>query len=255
MRSRRKGSIKCEGFKHSTRAIVCNLLLASQVALFVSTLLHNKRTLPGFLYSELSLAFHRRHPQVALNEGGADALSPILDAQGLTHELLICSFQYHPLLAQSDESVIETVNAIDRTVSWNLYPKVFSFFKNECSEADELLRRNCAGVKIANDEATTRALLATATARSGIDKMHCLTRFVEMVSADCGGNGASADDLVPALVYAIARACPQMHLHAELAFIEKFCRNEIMFFGKDGYALTSVKGAVTAATRGDDESS
>jgi len=245
-------SLKCSSL--TSIFLCCGLFysLAVQVALFVGTLLHNRNSLPGYLYLELLRAFNARHPQSAASETLENHYSPIYDCQGLAHELVLCTFQYHPLLAQSDESVIETIDAIDRTVLWELYPKVFPYFVNECNEADEILRSNCGKNEELFNKAATRALLATASARSSIDKMYCITRFVEAVSLDGGAIDTSADELLPALIQAIAPVCHRMSLHAELFFIDKFCRNELMFSGKDGYALTSLKGAVMAATYGKD---
>jgi len=223
-----------------------------QVALFVGTLLHNINSLPGFMFSELLRAYRDRHPQSGATVQVEHNFSPIFDCQGVAHELVLCTFQYHPLLAQSDESVIETINAIDRTVHWEVYSNLISYFESECKEADESLRRNCAKTESFYNEAATRALFATASARSGTDKMYCVTRFVEAVSSESGRMDTSADDLLPALIHAIASVCHQMSLHAEILFIEKFCRNELMFTGKDGYALTSLKGAVMSATYGSD---
>mmetsp|Transcript_286 Transcript_286/g.349 ORF Transcript_286/g.349 Transcript_286/m.349 type:complete len:1072 (-) Transcript_286:246-3461(-) len=58
-------------------------------------------------------------------------------------------------------------------------------------------------------------------------------------------NSLSADDLLPLLAKHVSLANIP-YLHAELAFVTLFCRDEALLIGRHGYALTSLCAAVKA---------
>ena len=253
----------------------CNL--DERVNVFVVKLLFDPKTIPGALCDSLVVDYGQRHatgsqenseedPSRRTREGaqetsavaeadadGKEAVppkpSPILDALGLIHEVLSSVFQYHMKLAESEETIMVTINAVDRVVLAPLYDNVMKFLIGEHKAADDALTAKLAGLSIPDqriNQDAMRAVASAISARTAYDKLLCFTRFVECVSASCDQkSGSSADDLLPALCSHVV-ASEFGGLHAEMAFIELFSRNDFMLLGREGYALTSVQAAITA---------
>ena len=99
-------------------------------------------------------------------------------------------------------------------------------------------------------EEALRVLAAMGHAsHTALDKMRAITRFVECVASSLP-EPASADDLMPSLCLHVSAAAAAkvgpVSMHAEIEFVELFCRDDLLLLGREGYALASVKGAVSA---------
>jgi hypothetical protein len=266
----------------------CNL--EERVNVFIAKLLFDVRTIPGALCDALVAEYGKRHGNKdkegegfaedaqrdkerelecrQLLEGAAqredgrppehsEAVavlsrpSPILDALGLIHEILLSVFQYHIKLAESEETIVVTINAVDRLVIAPLYDRIMQFLVDEHRAADagfasKLMSVNFSSSDERVDHDALRALASAISARTAYEKLLCFTRFVERVSSNCDRRkGSSADNLLPALCLHFV-ASDIYSIHAELAFIDHFSRNDFMLLGREGYALTSVQAAVTA---------
>uniref|UniRef100_A0A6U1A6V6 Phorbol-ester/DAG-type domain-containing protein n=1 Tax=Rhizochromulina marina TaxID=1034831 RepID=A0A6U1A6V6_9STRA len=196
--------------------------------------------------------------------------SPILDAMGLAHELIAAVLHYHERLSQRDESIIATINAVDRVVLGEIYPTLFSDVQGRFRSADTALREKLdhASAERVSDggsgaegsasgwdmsefsQAQVTAagtLAAVAKARTTLDKMRCLVRAVECTAAACP-HAPTADDLVPALARTVALSMllePSLAMHSEVAFTDELCRDDLLCLGKEGFALTSVTAALS----------
>jgi len=260
--------------EQTSQELVDECALEERVNVFVARCCLDPSTLPGALFRALVLDFKERHgmaagarstgsdidPATAEEDGpaavaaGAEAFSAVLDALGLTHQVISASFHYHPVLGRSDESAAETINAVDRLCFGEIYEAVFWDLVQQCSEADEALAAVL--VRVVDlvprgawcSEEALRALAETSRAKTALDKMRCLGRFVDCVGSTLAGS-ASADDLVPALLRHVAVGGGGLRLHAELAFTERFCRDDLLLIGQDGYVLTSMTAAVTSLRR------
>ena len=246
----------------------CNL--DERVNIFVAKLLLDPKTIPGALYEGLVEEFHLRHTTdyrsakissdetVVLSTLESECIepeaTPVLDALGLIHEILSAVFQYHLLLAQNEETIIVTINAVDRVVLSVLYEKLLNYLALEHCADDEKLNMKLIELEVSTLIAggdALRALEAAFNARIAYEKLICLTRFVECISEGCKDKtDSTADDLLPAicshLVIFVCENIRRIRLHAELAFIQHFSRNDTLLLGREGYALTSVRAAVTA---------
>lgn len=213
-----------------------------QVSLFVTSILFNIQTVPGILWGSFERLFADRQ------SGRMRAL----DVHGMTHELILAVFQYNPLLYQTDEIAIETVNCVDRVVFGSVYDSVFEYFVSESQSADDSLASKLAGVgevPRAHDLQAMRSLASLQYARTSFDKMKCVTRFVEVIASP----GLAADDLIPALCRSVLVGINHLSLRifSELAFMDYFSRGDVAFYGKDGYSLTSLSAAVDWLARTD----
>ncbi|KAJ8599080.1 hypothetical protein CTAYLR_007616 [Chrysophaeum taylorii] len=82
-------------------------------------------------------------------------------------------------------------------------------------------------------------------ARTARGKLRALVATLEALAAELGETGVASDDLMPALCDTLLQANLQ-HPAAEIAFAKRFCRDEKLLLGADGYALTSFEIALAA---------
>ena len=267
----------------ASQPLLDGCLLEERVNVFVSRVVLNPRTLPGALFRGLLSDFaqrhrrHGRHVAVAAQGGSAggtagdDSPPPMrstptsqeasapLDALGLIHEVISAVFHFHPHLGADDLSAAETINAVDRLCFGEIYEAVFAHVSAGCRDEDEALRVRCGGCRaypnevaktVGLSEEALRVLAAMGHAsHTALDKMRAITRFVECVASSLP-EPASADDLMPSLCLHVSAAAAAkvgpVSMHAEIEFVELFCRDDLLLLGREGYALASVKGAVSA---------
>ena len=66
-----------------------------------------------------------------------------------------------------------------------------------------------------------------------------------VAEATDGAAQVNADDLLPAVAKHVVFA-RMPHVHSELAFIGRFCRDDPLVLGREGYAMATLAAAVRA---------
>jgi len=225
--------------------------LEEKVSFFVTKLLLNSQTVPGLLWVHLREAFEERAARPS------EGHSQIFDALGLTHELIMAVFSYHSVLGASDEIAISTINSIDDVVFGELYGSVFGTIIEDYHEVDSGLEAKFQTLGDAQlrpqSEAAMCAMRSASNAKTALNKMRCFSRLVECIGT-IDGTPLSADELIPALTRHVILSAGSVRVHAELAFVDAFCRDELLLLGREGYALTSLRACVQSLDAASDES-
>ncbi len=143
----------------------------------------------------------------------------------------------------------------------DIYEATFRFILAETAAIDAVFAAHCKAERTAassdhilssrmscSDNAL-RALSVVGDARTALDKMRCITRFIEMCAESLQelGMGSSADDLIPHVIEHLKdRRNSKLRVHAETSFVRLFSRGEVLICGRDAFCLTTFCAAVSA---------
>ena len=122
------------------------------------------------------------------------------------------------------------------------------------SENQLAFLRDAPPMSVAPSREALRALSLVSSARTALGKMRCFLRCVECTASAATPSPPTADDLLPALARVVIFS-ENLKLHAELAFVQAFCRDELLLLGRGGYAVTSISvvlSSLTEAQNGED---
>jgi len=191
---------------------------------------------------------------------GDDLVARALNSARLVLDALL---RYHPALASRREAVVAALESVDAAILGGDRDDV-SFGAGDDDDHRELRYQAVLATlqaqvpQIPDDDifaadpkksptaASLAALAALAASRSARGKLRALVATLEAIAADLGR--VASDDLMPALCDTIARADLRAPA-AEVAFAKRFCRDEKLLLGADGYALTSFEIALVALSQ------
>ena len=187
------------------------------------------------------------------------------DAHGVIKHVTATLLEVRPGLASSPNMTELSASAVEVLVFGELYNDVIGEIIQQTEEKDESLmakvdelksKCNIAGKTATNDEEVASspvsqsaigALKSLPQAHTPTDKLlHCV-EFLEYVSEHFSslfkGKCIDADTLLVMVCQHVVAASVN-HLHAEVAFIEEFSRDEQLLSGKEGYALITLQASL-----------
>lgn len=251
------------------KADAAELPMREKVFLLVNRILNDKMSLPGYVYRHL-IVKHKRRTLFGDEGGCADgeemfASSGRLsrqDAHGVIKHVTATLLEVRPGLASSPAMTELSASAVEVLVFGELYDDVFREFTQQTEEKDEgllakvtELEKRCEGESTplkASEEASISqsaiaALRSLPQARTSTGKLlHCV-EFLEHVSKHFSSlfqdKCIDADTLLIMVCQHVVAAHIH-HLHAEVAFIEEFSRDEQLLSGKEGYALITLQASL-----------
>jgi len=253
------------------KADASELPTRDKVFLLVNRILNDKLSLPGYQYRYLILK-HKRRTMFG-DEGSTVDVSgePSIrscrqDAHGIIKHVTATLLEVRPGLATSPAMTELTACAVEILIFGDLYDDCFGEVVQLTEEKDEsllakvkALMRKCddgrttsvdesdTGVSSSVSQSAISALQSVPRAHTPTDKLlHCV-EFLECVSAHFSstfrGKCIDADTLLLMVCQHVVAANIQ-HLHAEVAFIEEFSRDEQLLSGKEGYALITLQASL-----------
>jgi len=258
------------------------LPMKEKVFLLVNRILNDKTSLPGYLYRHLILKHKRRvmfgdedttSPEDADDDESIIQRSCRQDAHGITKHVTATLLEVRPGLASSPNMTELTASAVEVLIFGELYDDCFSEIILETEDKDDSLlakvcelQKNCddgenknnvtsldEDCETSNDVSSSVSQLAIGAlqclpqAHTPTDKLlHCV-EFLEYVSEHFSslyqGKCIDADELLIMVCQHVV-AAKLNHLHAEVAFIEEFSRDEQLLSGKEGYALITLQASL-----------
>ncbi|KAL7530729.1 hypothetical protein ACHAXR_003645 [Thalassiosira sp. AJA248-18] len=185
------------------------------------------------------------------------------DAHGVIKHVTATLLEVRPGLASSPTMTELSASAVEVLVFGELYDDVLGEIIQQTEEKDdnliakvaELQKKcdfKCASVEVNNEGSTVSqsaiaALQSIPQAHTPTDKLLCCVEFLEFVSSHFSslfrGKGIDADTLLIMVCQHVVAANIN-HLHAEVAFIEEFSRDEQLLSGKEGYALITLQASL-----------
>ena len=187
------------------------------------------------------------------------------DAHGIIKHVTATLLEVRPGLASSPTMTELTACAVEILIFGDLYDDCFKEIIQLTEEKDDsllakvkTLKRKCddrrtTPVDKSNEASSSvsqsaiAALQSVPQAHTPTDKLtHCV-EFLECVSAHFSstfqGKCIDADTLLLMVCQHVVAANIH-HLHAEVAFIEEFSRDEQLLSGKEGYALITLQASL-----------
>lgn len=187
------------------------------------------------------------------------------DAHGVIKYVTATLLEVRPGLASSTSMTELSARAVEVLVFGELYDECFGEIIQETEEKDESLLTKVEEFRKRSDDGCTTSLLdgsddATSISQSAITALqsvprahtptgklfHCV-EFLEYVSehfsSSFQGRCIDADTLLVMVCQHIVAANIK-HLHAEVAFIQEFSRDEQLLSGKEGYALITLQASL-----------
>ena len=184
------------------------------------------------------------------------------NAHGVIKHVAGTLLEVRPGLAVSPRMTELSAGAVEVLVFGEMYEDVFKEIIQQTEEKDENLvakaselQKKCLNgcAPHQGDEVTSvsqsamTALRSLPQAHTPTDKLlHCV-KFLEHISAHFSslfeGKGIDADTLLKMVCQHVIAARIN-YLHAEVAFIEEFSRDEQLLSGKEGYALITLQAAL-----------
>ncbi|KAL9183319.1 hypothetical protein ACHAXT_005106 [Thalassiosira profunda] len=248
------------------KADASELPMKEKIFLLVARILNDKRSLPGYQYRYLILKHKRRTmfgDEGTITAEGHSVRSCRRDAHGVIKHVTATLLEVRPGLAASPAMTELSASAVEVLVFGELYDDVFKEIIQQTEEKDECLlakvnelrnkskeegnARREDGEESSVSQSAIGALRALPQAKTPTDKLlHCV-EFLEHVSAHFSslfeGKCIDADTLlIMACQHVVAASVP--HLHAEVAFVEEFARDEQLLSGKEGYALITLQASL-----------
>jgi len=266
------------------RADASELPMREKVFLLVNRILNDKTSLPGHQYRHLVLKHKRRTMFGDEYDGGTTTMGGTAgdneeeeerparscrrDAHGVIKHITATLLEVRPGLASSPSVTELSASAVEVLVFGELYEDCFDEIIRQVEDKDESLsskakelagRRRRGG---SHDDEESSSLLTSVSpmaiaalrslppSRTPTDKLACCVTFLERVSdhfssAYDGGSGRCIDaDALLVLVCRHVVAANVPHLHAEVAFVEEFSRDEQLLCGKEGYALITLQASL-----------
>jgi hypothetical protein len=247
------------------KADTSELPTRDKVFLLVNRILNDKSSLPGYQYRHLILKHKRRtmfgdEGSTANASGEPSSRSCRQDAHGIIKHVTATLLEVRPGLASSSGMTELTACAVEILIFGDLYDDCFGEIVKLTEEKDESLLAKvktlmgkrgdgstASGVSSSVSQSAISALQSVPRAHTPTDKLlHCV-EFLERVSTHFSstfrGKCIDADTLLLMVCQHVVAANIQ-HLHAEVAFIEEFSRDEQLLSGKEGYALITLQASL-----------
>jgi hypothetical protein len=252
------------------KADVSELPTRDKVFLLVNRILNDKLSLPGYQYRYLILK-HKRRTMFG-DEGSTVEVAeePSIrscrqDAHGIIKHVTATLLEVRPGLASSPTMTEMTACAVEILIFGDLYDDVFKEIIQLTEEKDDSLLSKVKTLERKFDDGRTTpvdksneasssvsqsaiaALQSVPQAHTPTDKLSHCVEFLECVSAHFSstfqGKCIDADTLLLMVCQHVVAANIH-HLHAEVAFIEEFSRDEQLLSGKEGYALITLQASL-----------
>jgi hypothetical protein len=253
-----------------------------KVLLLVSRILSDKSSLPGCIYRELIESFRNRCDERELISSSQDDDSFRRarrdDAHAVIKHVTAALLELRPVFATSPEVTELTATAVEGLVFGQLYDSVWVEIVAETAVHDasliekirafrqELLIRDYSGdaTTILNtrvSEAALDALRMFPQYHSPVDKLHYCVRFLECISDYFSSCSVSicAESLLKMVCQHIIVFLSQetndsapRNIHAQVAFLEEFARDEHLLRGREGYSLVTLQAALHFLGMSDD---
>jgi len=250
-----------------------------KVFLLVNRILNDKTSLSGYQYRSLIMKHKRRtmfgddrrctseEVSTSFNNNCSSIRSCRQDAHGVIKHVTATLLEVRPGLASSPVMTELTASAVEALIFGELYDECFDEIIDEKREKDEslvakveTLRKRCndgSQLDAGEDEGSTSISLSAigvlqsmSQAHTPTDKLLYCVEFLELISANYsssfqeGQNKCIDADSLLAMVCQHVVAANIPHLHAEIAFIEEFSRDEQLLSGKEGYALITLQASL-----------
>jgi hypothetical protein len=257
---------------------------ADKVLLLVSRNLNNKDSLPGHVYRQLLEKLKERAasrgsieeisksmPQ--LTEGNVEHSSERSatdlirarrhDAHAVIKHVTATLLEVRPSFAASAAMTEYTATAVEALVFGEIYDLVMEEIEAEFNDKDNKLlvkvsafeEKQAQGesghenYKAATSEGAVQALHQLPEAHSPVDKLRYCVEFLEKISDYFSAEQSSkqaamgADSLLKLVCQHILVA--KVHgIHAQIAFLDEFARDEHLLRGKEGYALVTLQASL-----------
>ncbi len=197
------------------------------------------------------------------------------DTHGIIKHVTATLLEVRPGLASSPAMTELTASAVEALIFGELYNECFDEIIDQMREKDECLvakvenlRKRCNDddgsstsllLDDGEDDATSTssislsaitALQSVPQAHTPTDKLLYCVEFLESISAyysssfQEGQNKCIDADTLLSMVCQHVMTANIPHLHAEIAFIEEFSRDEQLLSGKEGYALITLQASL-----------
>jgi len=249
------------------KADASELPMREKVVLLVNRILNDKMSLPGYQYRYLILK-HKRRTMFG-DEGSTEDAEELSirscrqDAHGVIKHVTATLLEVRPGLASSPTMTELSACAVEVLVFGELYDECFREIIQQTEEKDESLVAKVEQLQKKSGECTTplqgsdeissvsqsaiAALRSLPQAHTPTDKLLQCVEFLEYVSIHFSslfqGKCIDADTLLVMVCQHVV-AANIIHLHAEVAFIEEFSRDEQLLNGKEGYALITLQASL-----------
>lgn len=243
------------------------LAIREKVFLLVNRILNDKMSLPGYVYRHLILK-HKRMIMFdenvsELRENDVKSSSRICrtNAHNIIKHVTATLLEVRPGLSSSSVMTELSADAVELLVFGELYSDIYEEIVQQTKVQDSKLsnkvRDLCDHVKDSGGESgvessaisqpAVAALRALQNVHTPADKLcHCIV-FLESISEHFSalyqGKCIDADTLLVMVCQHVVASTVD-HLHAEVAFLEEFSRDEQLLSGKEGYALITLQASL-----------
>ena len=233
----------------------------------MNRILNDKMSLPGYVYRHLILK-HKRMIMFdenvsELRENDVKSSSRICrtNAHNIIKHVTATLLEVRPGLSSSSVMTELSADAVELLVFGELYSDIYEEIVQQTRVQDSKLsnkvRDLCDHVKDSGGESgvessaisqpAVAALRALQNVHTPADKLcHCIV-FLESISEHFSalyqGKCIDADTLLVMVCQHVVASTVD-HLHAEVAFLEEFSRDEQLLSGKEGYALITLQASL-----------
>ncbi len=247
------------------------LAIREKVFLLVNRILNDKMSLPGYVYRHLILK-HKRTimfdnenvSEQSLSDGESDVNASRIcrtNAHNIIKHVTATLLEVRPGLSSSSVMTELTADGVELLVFGELYSDLYDEIVQQTKEQDSNLsnkvRDLCDHVKDSGGEGGVEssaisqpaiaALRALPQVHTPADKLYHCVVFLESISTHFStlyqGKCIDADTLLVMVCQHVV-ASNVDHLHAEVAFLEEFSRDEQLLSGKEGYALITLQASL-----------
>jgi hypothetical protein len=241
------------------------LEMREKVFLLVNRILNDKTSLPGYVYRHLIRKCIVRGSTTKDCEVGDDRTrSCRADARGVIKHVTATLLEVRKGLATSAVLTEMSATAVEVLVFGEMYDGVFADIVRETNEQRECFLSKVQALSLQSErppsldvKTSTKASLSRSAisslkmmpdAHTSADKLFYAVQFLENVSVHFstlfqGSRCIDADSLLKMVCQHII-AASEVNLHAEVAFIEEFSRDEQLLRGKEGYALITLQASL-----------
>ena len=245
------------------------LAMREKVFLLVNRILNDKMSLPGYMYRYLirKCIVRSNADELSVEEEETAALlssshrNRRQDAHGVIKHVTATLLEVRKGLASSPGLTEMSAGAVEMLVFGDLYEGVFDEIIQQTREQHEIflakveaLHLKCeSSMQETNEQSlisqpAISALKMLPGAHTPADKLYFSVHFLESVSTHFStlfkDRCIDADALLKMVCQHIIIAANTINLHAEVAFIEEFSRDEQLLRGKEGYALITLQASL-----------
>lgn len=246
------------------------LAVREKVFLLVNRILNDKMSLPGYIYRHLIL----KHKRIIMFDESASDQS-LIDGEDNIDSSRICRTNAHNIIKHVTATLLEvrpglssssimtelSADAVELLVFGELYSDIHEEIVQQTKEQDTNLSKKvrdlCDHVKDSDVESGVESSAISQPAIAALRELpqvhtpaeklsHCVG-FLESISEHFStlyqGKCIDADTLLVMVCQHVV-ASNVDHLHAEVAFLEEFSRDEQLLSGKEGYALITLQASL-----------